>query len=110
LSYFRFCDSEALLRSADRISRRLCFLIKGVVNPDLVSLALDNSALFLGVLSDTPNIQRLVFSSSEPGRAFGINTLSINAASVPEPGSVLALSLFGLGAIASRKKRAKASP
>jgi len=74
------------------------------------SLALDNSALFLGVLSDTPNIQRLVFSSSEPGRAFGINTLSINAASVPEPGSVLALSLFGLGAIASRKKRAKASP
>jgi hypothetical protein len=39
LSYFRFCDSEALLRSADRRSRRLCFLIKGVVNPDLVLAA-----------------------------------------------------------------------
>lgn len=57
------------------------------------SLALDNSALFLGVSSDTPNISRLVFSTSEPNRAIGINTLSI--ASVPEPTFTFGLLAFG---------------
>ncbi|MGB3532904.1 MAG: PEP-CTERM sorting domain-containing protein [Microcoleaceae cyanobacterium] len=62
------------------------------------SLNLDNSAVFLGVQSDTANISRLVFSSSEDNRAIGINTLSI--ASVPEPTSIVALFSvisFGIG-------------
>ena len=41
------------------------------------SLELDNSAVFLGVLSDAPNISRLVLSSSEPERALGVNPLSL---------------------------------
>ena len=45
--------------------------------PGTSSLALDNSAVFLGVLSDAPNISRLVLSSSEPERALGINPLSL---------------------------------
>ncbi|OKH42770.1 hypothetical protein [Scytonema sp. HK-05] len=57
------------------------------------SLALDNSALFLGVSSDTPNISRLVFSTSVPNRAVGINTLSI--AAVPEPTFTFGLLAFG---------------
>lgn len=61
------------------------------------SLALDNSAIFLGVRSDTPNIKRLVFSSSVPDRPLGINTLSV--AAVPESSSTLGLLAFGaLGA------------
>ena len=62
------------------------------------SLALDNSALFLGVSSETPNISRLVFSTSVPNRAIGINTLSI--AAVPEPTFIfglLAFSCLGTG-------------
>jgi hypothetical protein len=43
----------------------------------------DNSAIFLGVSSDTANISRLVFSTSVPNVAIGINQLSILA--VPEP-------------------------
>ena len=65
------------------------------------SLALDNSALFLGVLSETPNISQLVFSSSEPKRAFGINTISLATVpvAVPEPTSILGLKAIGaLGA------------
>ena len=53
------------------------------------SINLDNSAVFLGIQSDTANISRLVFSSSEENRAIGINTLSI--VGVPEPTSILAL-------------------
>lgn len=48
--------------------------------PGTSSLTLDNSAVFLGVLSDKENIARLEFSSSEPDRATGINTLSITTA------------------------------
>jgi hypothetical protein len=62
-------------------------------------LALDNSALFLGVLSDTPNISRLVFSSSEPERAFGINTLSLAAVPVAVPESTSTLGLLAFGAL-----------
>jgi hypothetical protein len=43
----------------------------------------DNSAIFLGVSSDTANISRLVFSTSIADAAIGINQLSILA--VPEP-------------------------
>ncbi len=73
--------------------------------PGTSSLALDNSAIFLGVLSDTPNISQVVFSSSISDRALGINTLSINSTAVPEPGSVLALSLAGVGLLAARKRK-----
>jgi hypothetical protein len=59
------------------------------------SLALDNSALFLGVRSDTDNISRLVFSSSESNRALGINRLSIDTSTVPEPSSIVAISFIG---------------
>ncbi len=59
----------------------------------------DNSAIFLGVSSDTANISRLVFSTSIPNAAIGINQLSIVA--VPEPpilpGLLLLTSMF-LGA------------
>ncbi|MBD2162821.1 hypothetical protein H6G04_00215 [Calothrix membranacea FACHB-236] len=62
------------------------------------SLALDNSASFLGIRSETANISRLVFSSSVPNRALGINRVGIVA--VPEPNPTLALLLVGVsGAI-----------
>lgn len=57
------------------------------------SLALDNSALFLGVKSDTPNISKLVVSTSISDRAIGINALSIRT--VPETNSVLSLLILG---------------
>lgn len=78
------------------------------------SLALDNSAIFLGVISDTANISRLVYSSSVNNRAIGINQLSIvtspppnclisgnnsnflpNCANIPESSSPL--TIVGLG-------------
>ena len=60
------------------------------------SLALDNSAHFLGARSDTANISRLVYSSSEGDRALGINALSI-AETVLEPSNIAALAVAGLG-------------
>jgi hypothetical protein len=58
-------------------------LLDTFIVPGTSSLALDNSAIFLGVRSDTANISRLVFSSSVPGRAIAINQLSI--VGTPEP-------------------------
>lgn len=69
------------------------------------SLALDNSALFLGVRSDTANISKLVFSTSVPDRAVAINTLSIKA--VPEPSSTLSLLVLGFLGAGSVLKRNK---
>ncbi|MEG4803072.1 hypothetical protein QUB63_24665 [Microcoleus sp. ARI1-B5] len=60
------------------------------------SLALDNSAQFLGVRSDVANISRLVYSSSEGNRALGINALSI-AEAVPEPSNIAATAVAGAG-------------
>lgn len=75
------------------------------------SLALDNSAVFLGVLSDTANISRLELSTLVPDRAVGINTVSIATAPVPEPSNVAALVLAGLGlGIARRWRTASAKP
>jgi hypothetical protein len=71
--------------------------------PGTSSLALDNSALFLGVLSDTPNISRLVFSTSVANRALAINTLSI--AAVPEANFTFGLLAFGaLGGVTLKRK------
>ncbi|WP_446348658.1 PEP-CTERM sorting domain-containing protein [Coleofasciculus chthonoplastes] len=39
------------------------------------------------------------YSSSEADRALGINTLSLNTVPVPEPSSLAALALLGLGAL-----------
>jgi hypothetical protein len=58
------------------------------------SLALDNSAVFLGIRSDTPNISRLVFSSSDPQYGLAINQVSIIA--VSEPAYILAILAFGV--------------
>jgi hypothetical protein len=58
------------------------------------SLLLDNSALFLGVRSDSANISRLVFSSSFPQQGLAINSVSILA--VPEASSNLAMLVFGV--------------
>ena len=67
------------------------------------SLALDNSAVFLGVNSDIVNIKRLVFSSSVSNRRFGINKLSI--AAVPESSFTFGLIAFGaLGAVTLKRK------
>jgi hypothetical protein len=73
--------------------------------PGTSSLALDNSAVFLGVSSDTANISRLVFSTSVPNRAIAINTISIKT--VPEQTSTLGLMLVSvLGAnLTLRRKR-----
>ncbi|AUB34604.1 hypothetical protein COO91_00433 [Nostoc flagelliforme CCNUN1] len=68
------------------------------------SLALDNSAVFLGVRSDTPNISRLVFSSSAPQYGLAINQVSIVAA--PEPTFTLAILAFGIsGAVLKLRQR-----
>ena len=77
----------------------------GTFSLDAVSsLALDNSAVFLGVSSDIANIKRLVFSSSVSNRPFGINKLSI--AAVPEPSFTFGLIAFGaLGAGLTLKRK-----
>jgi hypothetical protein len=61
--------------------------------PGTSSLNLDSSALFLGVKSDTANIARLVFSTSENNRAFAINKLRF--VTVPESSSVDAIYVLG---------------
>ncbi len=61
--------------------------------PGITSGALNNSAVFLGVKNDTANIKSLVFWTSSPQRAFGINTVSI--ATVNEPYSGLSLLIIG---------------
>lgn len=66
--------------------------------------ALDNSAVFLGVRSDTPNIKQLVFRSSVPNLPLGINTLSI--VSVPETRNdavLLLVGIVGMGLIIKRR-------
>ena len=72
--------------------------------PATSSIALDNSAVFLGIQSDKADISRLVFRTSEPNRAFAINSLSI--VSVVEPSSILGvLGVLGLGLVSKQKKR-----
>ncbi|MEG4202349.1 PEP-CTERM sorting domain-containing protein [Microcoleus sp. Pol7_A1] len=85
-------------------------LDRAIENPDhaicdrLIQQTLDNSAQFLGVRSDAANISRLVYSSSEGDRALGINALSI-AETVPEPSSMAATIVAGLGLLAVKIKR-----
>jgi hypothetical protein len=70
-------------------------------------MELDNSAAFLGVRSDVPEIARIVYTSSEPMRAFGINPVSL-ATSIPEPSHSTGLLVLGIGGVAivfQREKR-----
>ncbi len=62
--------------------------------PGNSSEALDNSAAFLGIGSDTPNISRLVFRTSEANSPFGINEVSFVA--VPESSAGLGLLAFAI--------------
>lgn len=74
------------------------------------SLKLDNSAIFLGVSSDTANISRIEYRTSVPNRAVAINTLSLvdESVAVPEPTSVLGVLAFGtLGAGLALKRKLK---
>lgn len=77
-------------------------LLDAFTAPGTSSLALDNSAAFLGVASDQANIASIAFSSSVPGSAIGINTLSLVPVTttsapgpmpVPEPGATAILVL-----------------
>lgn len=74
--------------------------------PGTGATVIDNSAAFLGVSSESANISKLVFSSSEPNRALGINSLSISSVAVPESVNPLTLGLLGLGLLAFKKKEA----
>jgi hypothetical protein len=67
------------------------------------SLALDNSAQFLGVSSDIANISKIVYSSDKNNRAFGINALSI-ARPVPEPFTIFGTLIGGAAAWKMKKK------
>ena len=68
--------------------------------PGTSSLALDNSALFLGVVDERLSISKLEFKSSLPDSAIGLNQLSLltdlspNKTAVPEPSSLIALSVI----------------
>ena len=67
------------------------------------SVALDNSAQFLGVSSDVANISRIVYSTSETNRAFGINALSI-VQPVPEPLTIIGTIIGGTAAWKMKRK------
>ncbi len=69
------------------------------------SLALDNSAVFLGIKSDIPEIYKLIFSSSVPERALGINSLSLSTVPVPEPSTIMAIGILSLGLFACKKRK-----
>ncbi len=63
------------------------------------SLALDNSAVFLGVSSDIANISKLSLSSSESERALGINSFSIVTIPATTSEPVLVWSLMFVGTL-----------
>lgn len=68
------------------------------------STAPDNSAKFLGVLSDHPNISKLVYRIDTPNRAIAINQLGIVV--VPEPSMGMGwLILLGGGMICLRSRK-----
>ncbi len=75
--------------------------------PGTSSTALDDSALFLGVASESANIARLVYSTSVPNRAIGINTVSIsNGTAIPEPAAffgLLTVAIFSIFGFSKRK-------
>lgn len=92
-------DFDATITAFDSSGERLAsFTVPGTASTDL-----DDSAVFLGVRSETANIVRLDFSSSIPERAFAINTLSL-VVPVPEPGTAVALASVALVATALKRR------
>jgi len=64
----------------------------------------DNSAKFLGVLSDQANISKLIYRIDTPNRAIAINQLGIVV--IPEPSMGMGLFILlgaGIGRLRSRK-------
>lgn len=72
-------------------------LIASFEAPGTSSIDLDNSAAFFGIRSDQADIAKVVFSSSVPQTATGINALSIvtETEDVPEPMAILGLMAVG---------------
>ncbi len=61
----------------------------------------DGSAIFIGILDTTPNIASITFGLVNPPGSLGniaINTVRLNVAAVPEPGSVALVFAGGLTA------------
>jgi hypothetical protein len=70
------------------------------------SLELDNSAQFVGVISNTANISKLVYRSDEMDFALGINALSLLTTPTPVPEPLTTLDLFialGFGILFKKK-------
>ena len=71
----------------------------------------DNSAIFIGLLSNTANIDKLVFSVDFGSQDFAINQLDIVTKPVPESSfvfGVLVFSALGAGSVRKRKQQQKA--
>ena len=68
------------------------------------SIAVDNSAQFYGLRSQEANIAKLVFSSDIPGRAIGINQLSLLTTPIHESSSAIALLTLAIPFVFSPKR------
>lgn len=100
-------DFQALIEAYDGGGGLLgSFLALGTSNGDG-----DNSAIFLGVLSDVANIKKIVYDVDGGTQDFAINLLSLKTEggvppqphpSIPEPGT---LSLLSLGVVSVLRRR-----
>lgn len=96
---FNFLGTIAAFDSSDQ-------LLGSFSAPGTSSLALDNSAAFFGIRDEEARIAKLEFSSSVSASALGINQLSLvtDVAAVPEPSSLLGLTLIGILGYVRRRK------
>jgi hypothetical protein len=106
-SIFNF---PATIEAFDRLGNSLgSFTLQGTSEFGGVS---DNSAIFMGVRSDSANIAKLTINGeTEPGSGFAINQLDLvstdvtSPKSVPEPASTVALLALGGFGVCSRLLR-----